>query len=278
MENYKITLAYDGSPFSGFQTQKNPDILTIQDEIQQVLSRIFGSPIKIYAAGRTDAGVHALQQVINFPAEKKMDLRVLHRAMDGLLHRAISVASVEIVPPDFHARYSAKSRSYIYVLDNSPHPDAFLRNRAFWYPHRLDVDKMKETVAYFLGEHDFSRFAKNIKDVDNPRRTVAEAGIITWEGLEPGNQEDVQKENKKSAIINPLKRIFLPSRNFIFFRFKGQSFLHSMVRLMVGNLIETGKEKMKPEEIKAMLEPGSTVDSKATNIPGRGLYLVEVEY
>lgn len=247
MVNYKVTLRYDGTDFSGFQTQKNPRVRTIQDEIQSVLSRIFNKPVKIFVAGRTDTGVHATGQVINFKVEREMSPERLQKALNGLLEDDVSVSDVAIADPDFHAGHNAKCRKYLYILDNSPLPDALQRNRTYWYPYRLDVDGMKEAIKRFEGEHDFSRFAKNIKEIENTRRKIISVEVKT-------------------------------SAHLIFFYFEGLSFLHSMVRLMVGNLIEVGKGKLSPDDIEKMLLPDYSVISHATNVPGKGLYLVGVEY
>jgi len=278
MANYKLVIQYDGTPFSGFQAQKNQSNPTIQDEIQGVLSQIFNKPIKVITAGRTDAGVHAIGQVINFHVKKEMPLPSLLRALNSLLHEAVSVSSVEIAPPDFHSRYSAKSRKYVYILDTSPHPSALWRNRTYWHPRPLDIKKMKEAIIHFRGEHDFSRFAKRIKDIENRRRKLIQADILS--GAEIVNYFSIFNPNhvRISSGVEYIRQILIPQGDFIYFYFEGQAFLHSMVRLMVGNLIEVGLGNLSPGDIKKMLEPDFSIKSNAANIPGQGLYLVGVEY
>ncbi|MCD4784612.1 MAG: tRNA pseudouridine synthase A [Candidatus Eremiobacteraeota bacterium] len=288
MVNYKATLRYDGTKFFGFQTQKGPRILTIQDGIQSVLSKIFNNPVKIFVAGRTDTGVHATGQVINFKVEREMSPKRLQIALNGLLDRAISVSDVAIVDPDFHAGHNAKCRKYLYILDNSPNPDALKRNRAYWHPYRLDIESMKEAIKQFEGEHDFSRFAKGNREVEKARRKIISTEIRTSEdfdsfklkgehtGQNSFKSDKLQKEN--SGIISAIKDITILSNHLIFFHFKGLSFLHSMVRLMVGNLIEVGKGKLSPDDIGRMLIPDYSVISHASKVPGMGLYLVGVEY
>jgi len=299
MVNYKATISYDGTQFSGFQTQKTPGVYTVQDKIQSVLSRIFNKPMKINGAGRTDTGVHALGQVINFKAEREMSPKNLQKALNGLLDDAVSVLDVEIADPDFHARYSAKSRKYLYIVDNSSYPNALTRNRTYRYPYRLDLNAMKQAIKLFEGEHDFRRFAKGVKEIENTRRSIISAEIITssdiensyatsfppsFEGRLRGRVNKTKenrsgktlKENQK--IISAINKVILPSNRLIFFYFKGLSFLHSMVRLMVGNLIEVGKGNLTHENIGKMLKSDNSVISRALNVPGKGLYLVGVDY
>ena len=351
LANYKLTVQYDGTSFYGFQIQPKPEIITVQGELQKVISMIFNKEIKINAAGRTDTGVHALGQVVNFQVDKDMDVKKLTRALNRLLNRAVTVSNIETVPEDFHARYSAKQRRYIYILDNSPQPSALLRNRAYHYGVPLDISKMKEAIVYFRGEHDFSRFAKNLKDIDKPIRSLDEAEIVTYDeyvGMLNGykgesgfvsnsftighkmttsqskdkNRHDIECNDSQKVFYsqlmgenasgtpaipvngsemprtqgsagetpaipgcrcyknscNYISQILLPQRNFIFFYFSGMSFLHSMVRLMVGNLIQVGLGKLTSQDIKEMLKPNFKIKSSAANVPGSGLYLVDVVY
>jgi tRNA pseudouridine38-40 synthase len=265
---YKLTISYDGTPFSGFQIQNRKKVETVQGELNKTLSFLFDTHINVQGSGRTDTGVHAINQVVHFECEKDFPLDMLHLALDRLLHKSISVKKVELAPPGFHARFSAKCRSYIYILDNSLHRNPFLTNRAYWIPKLLDVEKMKEACSVLVGHHDFARFSKSSGDVDNTVKTLQTAEIHSG------------KDIKASFPVAPdlMSEIFGIRDNLIIFYFRSKSFLRCQVRLMTGNLIEVGKGRMTPDEIKRMLQGDKTVKSSATNIPGRGLYLAEIEF
>lgn len=263
---YKITIEYNGTFFSGFQLQRDSNLLTVQGEIQRVLSAIFNGQIHVYSAGRTDAGVHALGQVIHFESEKNFNTELLHKALDGLLHRAITVKKIEIAPQGFHARYWAIRRKYIYVVDNSRHPSAFHEKRAYWFPHSLDIDRMKEACSHLVGTHDFQMFVKSVKEAKTTIRTLEKAEIFTG------------KEIEIRSPMEPLVEIFFKPQNLVFFYFQAKSFLRSLVRLMVSNLLEVGRGRLSGEDFKKMLTPDFSVSSPASNIPGYGLYLVDVDY
>lgn len=292
--NYKLTIQYDGTLFAGFQVQGDPRIVTVQGEIQKLLSMLFNSDIQISCAGRTDTGVHALGQVVSFRSEKEVDIPKLKRALNGLFRGTITVSSIELMPPRFHARFTANARKYVYILDNSPEPQALLRNRAYWFPVPLDVEKMKETAPFFMGRHDFTRFSKNIRELEKPVRDLDRAEILTvgdyydsvfskgssWSDPVKNSSCNNRMEDSPSEIspLYYISQLLIPHRNLIFFYFEGKSFLHSMVKIMVGSLIKVGLGAMKPEDLKKMLEPDFEVKSTAVNVPGYGLYLVGVGY
>lgn len=257
MYTYKMTIQYDGTNFSGFQKQKRER--TIQGELEKVLEKIFNHKIKTYGAGRTDAGVHALSQVVHFKSSKLFPPEKLKKALNSLLPTDISVLNTEMADKNFHARFSAKRRKYIYIVDNSPHPHAILTNKVYWYPHQLNIQDMKKGAMYFQGTHNFSLFAKGLKEIKNTIRTVEVAKVFTL---------------KEKQIEIPIPHI--PS--LVFFYFKAPSFLHSQVRFMVSSLLEVGRGRISPEKIGQMLKDENNNPYKITNIPGRGLYLVDVEY
>lgn len=276
MAYYKAVLQYDGSCFSGFQTQNKPGLITVQDELQKTLGKIFNQPVKVIAAGRTDAGVHALRQTISFSANNYISSHNLQRALNGLLHRGISVSSVVEVSSDFHARFSAKSRTYIYALDNSSYPSALLADRAYWYPSKLNIEAMRKAAQYLKGEHDFKRFAKGLKDIKSTIRCLQEVEIITYDQIPPAFSPSAFV--KKPSGLKYIDELFFSSKNMIYFYYKGLSFIHSMVRIMTGTLIHIGRGRGEPELIQALLNIEEDCRNPAENIPGRGLYLVDVEY
>lgn len=268
MANYKLVIQYMGTGFSGFQIQKGQKRPTVQGELQGVLSRIFGFPVMVKCAGRTDTGVHALQQVVSFNAEREMNPHLLRRGLNGLLKgRGISVSSVELMDERFHARFTAKSRHYAYLVNNSPVPSALWWDRSFWFPRKLNMAPMVEAMALLRGEHDFTRFSKDSSEIEKTVRTLDTAEIYSGEDLRSGGTVP--------GIIPPL---FEPGEDFYVFYFSALSFLHSQVRLMVGNLLEVGIGAMSVDDIAGMLIPGSVTPSCATNPPGGGLYLLRVDY
>lgn len=283
LANYKLIIQYDGTQFSGYQIQNDPEVTTVQGELQRILSIIFDRDIQITCAGRTDRDVHALGQVVTFNTEREMDTANLKRALNGLLRGLITVSSIELKPPRFHARFTATARKYVYLLDNSPEPHSLLRNRAYWVPLPLDVEKMKQTVKLFEGRHDFTRFAKNYRDVEKPVRDLDRAEIFNVDDylssfLPAGTTGSLYGNIAEGTPMGYVSQLLIPDRNLIFFYFEGKSFLHSMVRMMVGNLVKVGHDQMKPEDIRDMLKTGSRVKSNAINVPGYGLYLVGVGY
>jgi tRNA pseudouridine38-40 synthase len=244
MKRFKIVLAYDGVGFKGFQ--KQIDERTVQGELEKCLSRITKEEISVTASGRTDAGVHAINQVCHFDTNLDISSDELLRAMNSLLPDDIYIKKVEEVDFTFHARFSAKSREYIYKLNMGEY-DPFSRNYIFQYNAPLDVTSMQRAISYFEGVHDFTSFCSQEKEERiNCERHIIETGIT--------------KEN-----------------NIITFKFVGNGFLRHMIRIMVGTLIEVGSGKRPPEDILRVLNAknrelaGKTVDPS-------GLYLKDVNY
>lgn len=239
---YKCSVSYDGSLFHGFQTQKG--LRTVQQEIENVLLIIYKHKTPIYASGRTDAGVHSLGQVFHFDADIIMKEWQVKNALNSRLPRDIYINKVEIVNQDFHARFSAKKKTYMYIIDMGEYNP--LRQKYCYYVKRkLDVEKMIVGSKYLIGEHDFKTFTKN-HTLENTIRTI----------------------EKIDFNIN---------LDTIEITFVGNGFLHNMVRIIVAMLIEVGRGKMNPIAIQEILEKK---DRKyAPKIaPANGLYLISVEY
>jgi tRNA pseudouridine38-40 synthase len=202
MNRYKCIIAYDGSGFSGYQVQ--PKKRTVQSVIEAVLTKMHkGSPVKISASGRTDAGVHAKGQVVHFDSPLSLPLEKWELALNSMLPEDISVLSVEDADPAFHARFDANGKEYRYYLNQSPKRDPFQRNYAFHYPYPLNLEAMREASAYLLGTHDFSSFCSARTEVEDKVRTIETIEIL-------------QDEKRVS------------------FRFVGNGFLYNMVRILVG--------------------------------------------
>lgn len=240
----KATVSYDGSGYAGWQRQDNA--LGIESIIMDVMERIHHHPVEITGSGRTDAGVHAIAQVIHFDSELKMSKEQWRRAMNALLPADIRMQDVEKVREDFHARFDAISKRYDYYLSYDIDNPFLQRYRAF-YRGRLNIERMKECAALFVGTHDFTSFTSSRIDSRKSRvRTITMCAIEeTADGLH--------------------------------FRLEGNSFLRYMVRMIVGTLIEAGRDRLSVQEVKAMLE-AKDKEACRYKAPGSGLYLVEVRY
>lgn len=241
---YKVTLAYDGRNYAGFQSQKNA--LAIQDVIEKVLKRIFGQNIRIIMSSRTDAGVHARGQVFHFDSDIRKDLGKLKYSMNSLLPKDIHVIKIEEKDENFHARFSVKKKTYEYFINIGEY-DVFLNGYAYQCFYKLDVDLMKKGAELFLGEHDFSSFnTSSLKEYPNQVRTISEFSIT--------QKKDILKITVTST-----------------------GFLRNMVRIMVGTLIDLGRGKKSLKDIEHMLK----VPEKSTrryNADPNGLYLKKIFY
>lgn len=241
---YKVTLAYDGNAYAGFQSQKNG--ITIQDEIERVLKRICKKDIKIIMASRTDAGVHAKAQVFHFDIDKDFDTYKLKGSFNGLLPKDIHVLDVKKVKESFHARFSVKEKTYEYLINIGEY-DVFLNGYAYQCFFKLDLNLLKECAKLFVGKHDFSSFnTTTYKEKEDQVRTIREFKVI-----------------KKGDLIT--------------LRITGDGFLRNMVRIMVGTLIDVARGKKTIKEVKDMLN-NPNKSTKRNNISPSGLYLINIKY
>ena len=244
MPTFKATIEYDGTAYAGWQRQ--PGQPTIQEAIEASLRRITQTGISAMAAGRTDAGVHALGQVVSFKSEKPLSPDEWLRALNATLPEDISVRSVECAADDFHARYSAVRKLYTYRILSRPSRSALERTRAWHLYGKLDLNAMRQAAGYLVGKYDFSSFQGHPTDVENP--------ICDLQRLEVTKDQDIVR-----------------------IEIEADRFLKQMVRAMVGTLVEVGQEKRQPEEMKKILE---AKDRRAAGYtaPAHGLYLVTVTY
>lgn len=245
MRNIKLTIEYDGTKFHGWQ--KQPTKLNIQGEIEKAIMQITGEEnIELCASGRTDAGVHALGQVANFKTESLIDINKIPLALNANLKKSIVIKNAEEVENDFHARYNAKGKKYRYIIDNSTYGSAIYKDLEYHISTKLNVEKMKEAIKYFEGEHDFKGFKASGTSNKSSVRTIFKAEII----------------EKGSKIIIELT---------------GNGFLYNMVRIITGTLVEVGFGKINPEEIPEIILSKDRTKAGKT-LPPHGLYLVEVYY
>ncbi len=247
MQNYKLTIAYDGTKFNGWQIQENA--LGIQPIIQEKLRIFLKEEVKLIGSGRTDAGVHALGQVAHFKCENPVDAHKLLRSLNGMLPAEVRVNSCEHVPLDFHAQYSAKGKIYYYHLYLDEVMDPFLRLYRWHVRGRIDLEKLKQGAKKFLGVHDFTSFA---------------------------NEAD-----EGSAAKDPVRTLYrldiVPEKGGIRLEFEGDGFLYKMVRNIVGTLIEVAREKRTVESIDELF---AAKDRRQAGMaaPPQGLFLVQVHY
>ncbi|HTK83236.1 MAG TPA: tRNA pseudouridine(38-40) synthase TruA [Bacteroidota bacterium] len=242
MRNIRLIVEYDGTNYCGWQRQENGP--TIQGEVEAALAKIFQEQITINGAGRTDAGVHARGQVANFRADIQMAPAAILRALNGLLPPDIVIRAADEVSFDFHARYSARERSYSYSISRKP--SALNRHFTWELNYDLKVDPMRWAAASIVGTHDFESFCKANSDVEHHRCTVLAA---RWD------------EN-----VDELK-----------FSIRADRFLHGMVRALVGTMVNVGRSYTPLEEFVRILEKKNRSEAGQA-APAKGLMLEEVVY
>lgn len=245
MRNIKLVIEYDGKDFNGWQ--KQPNKLNIQGEIEKVICSITGDEeINLIASGRTDAGVHSLGQVANFKTKSNIPIEKIAIAINSRLKNSIVIKSAEEVDDRFHARYNCKKKTYRYIINNSRYGTAIYRNLEYHFPIALNVEKMKQAIKYFEGEHDFKGFKASGTSSKSSIRTIYKTNLY--------------KENDR-----------------IYIEITGNGFLYNMVRIIAGTLLDVGLEKIKPEEIENIINSKDRTKGGKT-LPPQGLYLLNVEY
>lgn len=244
MRNIKVVVSYDGTDYFGFQFQ--PRVPTIQAELEWVLSEIVKEPVSVCGSGRTDAGVHAAGQVINFRTEGTIPVDRLCLAMNSLLRRSVAAIDAIEVDLSFHARYSARSRTYEYSILNRAVPDALVSRYSWHVRNPLDADAMQKSAKVLIGTHDFSSFASADRDQTSPVRDLREI--------------EVTRVDDRVLIT-----------------IKANAFLRSMARVIVGTLTEVGLGLRAGSDMNRILEAADRRQAGKT-APARGLCLREVEY
>ncbi|PPR47651.1 MAG: tRNA pseudouridine synthase A [Alphaproteobacteria bacterium MarineAlpha5_Bin9] len=245
MNKYKLTIEYDGTQFVGWQKQKNGK--SIQSSIERSIKKISNEKITLFGAGRTDSGVHAKGQSAHFELKKKFELNKLKDGLNFYLRPLpISILNIKPASKKFHARFSAKQRTYEYIIVNRRSPLTFQSNQAWIIYKKLNVKKMKEAIKYFIGKKNFNSFRSINCQSSSSLKTIDKCII-----------------NKKG--------------NYIYLLFSAKSFLHSQVRIMVGTLVEVGKENIEPKEILKIIKSKDRAKAGPT-APANGLYLKKIKY
>ena len=244
MKRVGLVVAYDGTKYSGWQTQ--PNGITIQGVLNDTLSELLGEKIETIGASRTDAGVHALGNVAVFDTESRIPGEKFSYALNQRLPEDIRIQLSEEVEPDFHPRYCDSEKTYEYRILNRKFPVPTERLYSYFYHYKLDVDKMKEATSYLIGRHDFASFCGSGAQVKTTIRTVTSM--------------DVWRDGDMVTI-----------------RISGTGFLYNMVRILVGTLLFVSEGKIDPADLPAIIESGERIRAGKT-APPQGLYLNRVEY
>jgi len=243
-ERFALGVQYDGRPWQGWQSQ--PGGQTVQDVLEGALGQFTGAPVRVTAAGRTDAGVHALGQVVHFDSAAQRPAHAWVRGLNSLLPGTIAVHWASPVPDEFHARFSAEARTYQYVLYVSPLRSPHLQGHAGWFYLPLDLKAMQRAADAILGEHDFSALRSAQCQARSPIKTLHTVTI--------------------KAV-----------GDFVLFTLRADAFLHHMVRNLVGCLIAVGRGQYAPEWVRAVVD-GRDRAKAAPTFMAAGLYLARVEY
>jgi tRNA pseudouridine38-40 synthase len=251
MRYFKLTIAYDGTDFHGWQMQANKP--TVQGEIVSVLRRLTQEKVQLHGAGRTDAGVHALGQVGSFCTQSALSAAEFQRSLNALLPQTIRIVQTEETGPDFNARWSAKGKIYRYRIYRGKVVPPWLWRYVLHYPFPLDEEAMREATTRFVGLHDFTAFAASTGSVDNDKERNMEREIFAAELKRTENGEE------------------------LWFTVHGRSFLRYMVRKMVGTLLEIGRGKLTPADVDKLYELKDRSKSGPT-VPPQGLFMMRVEH
>jgi len=244
-KNIRLTIAYDGSRYSGWQRQKVAP--TIQAVLEEKIGMMVAEPVTLLASGRTDAGVHALNQVCNFVTHSSIDPERIQRGLNSLLPADICVRGAEYVKLDFHSRFSARSKIYEYRLLNQRQPDVFLRSFTWHVGTRLKLAEMRDCVEWLRGEHDFTSFRSSGSGNTNPIRTMMRSELCDAE------------------------------EGLLRFIFEADGFLRHMVRNIVGTVVAAGRGKIDVREFIRIVEAKDRGQA-GIKAPAQGLFLTEVRF
>jgi tRNA pseudouridine38-40 synthase len=244
LNRYALKIKYNGTNFCGWQIQDN--LRTVQSELEKAIKIFTKQNVRVIASGRTDTGVHALNQVIHCDMAGDFDLKRLCIALNGIMPDDVSVSNAYIVEKSFHSRFSAISREYFYKIYNSPLRSPFMRYAAMWVNEPLNVKFISDSLKNIEGEHDFASFCK-------------------------------KKSANESTIRKIIKTLVLQQDNEIILKIRGNAFLHNMIRILVGTIINMHANDKNPDDLTKILEKRDRTCAGPT-APPYGLYLADIEY
>ena len=244
MRNIKLTIEYDGTNYHGWQIQ--PNAITIQADVQEALAKITKTQTQIIGAGRTDTGVHAAGQVANFHTHSQMSSTAFQKALNATLPRDIAIIDVEEVPPDFHARFSAVSRTYRYTILNRTYPSALLRNNTYFFPDPIDVQGADTACRSLVGVRDFSSFQRSGSERIKPICEIYECRC--WQ------EEDL-----------------------VYFEIEADAFLRGMVRAIVGTILKLHDKEDHVNQLYQILDARDR-SAAGASVPPHGLSLLSIKY
>lgn len=244
MRNIKLTIAYDGTHFHGFQVQ--PNLRTVQGMLQETLEAVVKHPVSIIGSGRTDAGVHARGQVVNFHTDARIPIEKWPIVFNTRLPDDLVVQTAEEMPEGWHSRFDARGKVYRYQVDLAPYPNVFTRHFSYHYPYPIRIEPMIEAAKHLVGRHDFTSFCAANTPVEDKVRTLFAV--------------DVTEENDLLTITC-----------------RGEGFLYNMVRIIAGTLLDVGRGKIAPEEIPDIINAKDRARAGVT-APAHGLTMWQVLY
>jgi tRNA pseudouridine38-40 synthase len=262
--NYKLLLQYDGTDFHGWQIQE--DLRTVQGELTQALSLVDGRSVSVHGSGRTDAGVHAEGQVASAEIQREISTTKLRNAINGNIGKDVRVLAVETAADDFHARYSALEKTYVYRIVNAPVISPFWWRYAYQDARELDLQSMKDATELFCGTHDWTAFSAAQADVEDRVRTVTQVEII-----EPQMDADKRRSDLR------LSASICGSESLIEIRVSAEGFLRYMVRAIAGTLMALGRGELDRDAVAQAIETGIR-PTAAVTAPACGLTLLSVRY
>ena len=242
MKNYKLIIQYDGTNYSGWQIQKNSK--SIQQKITEAIEILLKEKVNLIGSGRTDSGVHAIGQAANFRTESEIDIYRFKHSLNSILPSDILISAMDEVDAEFHARFDAKKRTYLYLLTQTRSP--FYKNYSYFYPRKIELQKLNLLCNLFLGEKDFTSFSKKNAEIENKNCNVFKA---YW--------------RQKGEVI--------------LFSIQASRYLHGMVRTIVGTLLNA-QDQNNPETFIQEIFNSQNREEAFESVPAKGLFLYKVEY
>ncbi|HRP68525.1 MAG TPA: tRNA pseudouridine(38-40) synthase TruA [Turneriella sp.] len=241
-----LTIEYDGAPFYGFQIQNHQD--SVQAQLEKALYTVLRQNVRVYCAGRTDTGVNALGQVVHFATENVPPMQRLVYALNSILPRTIAVRHGALVPEDFHARFSCTAREYVYMIYNAPYRSTTLGYKVLWLRDALNWDFVRDAIPHLVGERNFAAFTRValVKSGEKTRRRIDAIHVVV-------------------------------KGRMVYIHICGSGFLHNMIRILVGTLVDVARGKIQPEKVASIVASANRLEASVT-LPPNALYFLHAQY